>query len=152
MYDPNVHNPRIPHIHPPHPSPSLSDDYHLTTPVPRQSHSPSPRPPSHPNVIFSWLFCSRYTHETPEIVGEEETVLRYMRCPRRKLRGSHCCVRDRHMIAKSPIPWNAGWPIRNAVTTDGGISLILSWIEGTTFGLTRAIFQHCTFIFLVSSA
>lgn len=69
-----------------------------------------------------------------------------------KLRGSDCCVGDRHMIAKSPIPWNAGWPIRNAVTKDGGISLILSWIEGTTFGLTRAIFQHCTFIFLVSSA
>jgi len=71
---------------------------------------PSPSPP---NVIFRGYFASRYAHETREIVSEEGPAPRDVRGE--KLGGSHCCIGDRDMIAKSPISWNAGWPIQNAV-------------------------------------
>ena len=52
VYDPNVHNPRVPLIHSPHRFPPFPMVTILTTPVPRQSRSPSHQPPSPPNVIF----------------------------------------------------------------------------------------------------
>jgi len=52
--------------------------------------------------FFRGYFASRYTHETPEIVGEEETVLRYMRCPRRKVeRVRLLCRRPAHDCKES---------------------------------------------------